>query len=229
MASPIGRLKSADPRPLAVQVHERISSDIIDGKFPPGSALVQEQVAAEYGVSRTPVRDALTQVAQEGLATLVPGQGYIVNGLTEQDVEDVFEVRYAMEALAARQACGRHSPIQLVRMGATVDELAALDPSDAQALFLMGRQFHSALVEPCPNAYLRSMLAAVWAHPIQRRITMTYRQGPEHQAKVAADHRRILDALKSNDPDTIVELLRYCHDPADHRPGPAAQGPPTTR
>jgi DNA-binding GntR family transcriptional regulator len=222
MGSLHGSVKGSDARPLAIQVHERISSDIIDGKFPPGSALVQEQVAAQYGVSRTPVRDALTQVAQEGLATLVPGQGYVVNDLTEKDVRDVYEVRYTLEALASRQACGRHSPAQLIRLRAMIDEFETLDPSDAQALFLMGSQFHAALIEPCPNDYLRSTLAAMWAHPIQRRITMTYRQGPHHQAKLADDHRRILEALKTNDPETIVEVLRYCHDPADERSGPGA-------
>lgn len=222
MASVTRTTKIGDVRPLAVQVHDRISSDIIDGKFPPGSALVQEQVAAQYGVSRTPVRDALTLVAQEGLATLVPGQGYIVNELSDQDVRDVYEVRYALESIASRQACGKHTPTQMVRLRAMVDEFETLDPSDAKGLFLMGMQFHAALIEPCPNNYLRSTLATMWGHPIQRRINMTYPQGPSHQTKLAADHRRIIEALKANDPDAIVEVLRTCHDPSDHRPRPDA-------
>lgn len=222
MASMPSTIRTGDPRPLAVRVYEQISSDIIDGKIAPGSALVQEQVAAQYGVSRTPVRDALTQITLEGLATLVPGRGYIVNDLTDQDVKDVYEVRYALEALAARQACGQHSPAQLVRLRAMIDEFETVDPSDAAGLFRMGRQFHTALIEPCPNEYLRTTLAAMWDHPIQRRITMTYRQGPEHQTKVARDHRRILEALKTNDPDTVTAVLRICHDPSDYRPGPAA-------
>ena len=211
-------VKTGDRRPLAVRVHEQISSDIIDGKIPAGSALVQEQVAAQYGVSRTPVRDALTQITLEGLATLVPGQGYIVNDLTAQNVKDVYEVRYTLEAMAARQACGGHSAQQLIRLRAMVDEFESLDPNDAAGLFEMGRQFHAALVEPCPNEYLRTTLAAMWDHPIQRRITMTYRQGREHQQNMARDHRRILEALNSNDADTVVEVLRFCHDPNDARP-----------
>lgn len=222
MASMPSTIRTSDPRPLAVRVYEQISSDIIDGKFAPGSALVQEQVAAQYGVSRTPVRDALTQITLAGLATLVPGHGYIVNELTDQDVKDVYEVRYTLEALAARQSCGKHSPGQLVRLRAMNDEFETIDPSDAVGLFALGRQFHTALIEPCPNEYLRSTLAAMWEHPIQRRITMTYRQGPEHQSKVARDHRRILEALTTNDPDTITEVLRICHDPSDYRPGASA-------
>ncbi|MET3174691.1 UNVERIFIED_ORG: DNA-binding GntR family transcriptional regulator [Arthrobacter sp. UYCu721] len=211
-------VKTGDRRPLAFRVYEQISSDIIDGKVPAGSALVQEQVAAQYGVSRTPVRDALTQIALEGLATLVPGQGYIVNDLTAQNIKDVYEVRYTLEAMAARQACGRHSPQQLIRLRAMVDEFESLDPNDAAGLFEMGRQFHAALAEPCPNEYLRTTLAAMWDHPIQRRITMTYRQGQEHQQNMARDHRHILEALNSKDADTVTEVLRFCHDPNDARP-----------
>ncbi|WP_427006193.1 GntR family transcriptional regulator [Pseudarthrobacter sp. H2] len=211
--------KTGDRRPLAVRVYEQISSDIIDGKIAPGSALVQEQVAAQYGVSRTPVRDALTQLTLEGLATLVPGQGYIVNDLTARDVKDVYEVRYTLEALAARQACGRHTATQLIRLRSMIDEFETLDPYDAAGLFETGRQFHAALIEPCPNQYLRTTLAAMWDHPIQRRITMTYRQGPEHQQNMARDHRRILEALKIHDADTVTEVLRFCHDPNDARTG----------
>lgn len=110
-----------DTRPLAVRVHEQIASEIVSGSLKPGTALVQEQVAAQYGVSRTPVRDALALVAMEGLATLVPGSGYVVNDLTAQDVQNVFEVRYHLEQLAMAQAMGRHSPAQLVRLRALID------------------------------------------------------------------------------------------------------------
>lgn len=199
-----------DARPLAVRVYDRICSDIINGTLPAGTPLVQEQIAAQYGVSRTPVRDALTQLSMEGLATLVPGRGYVVNDLTDQDVKNLYEVRYTLEALAARQACGHHTSQQLVRLRALVDEYETVDPSDAEELYRLGLKFHTALVEPCPNQYLQTMLAGIWVHPIQRRINMTYSQGPDLQAKVARDHRRVLDALADNDAETMVELLHGC-------------------
>lgn len=211
----------SDARPLAERVYEQISSEIIEGHIAPGTALVQEQVATQYGVSRTPVRDVLTRLTHEGLATLVPGHGYVVNDLTDQDVSDVYEVRHVLETLAARKACGTHTPLQLLRLRGLVDESALLDPLDAHGLFQLSRQFHMALVEPCANDYLRSVLESVWNHPIQRRITMTYTQGPEHQAKVVSDHRRILAALTANDADTVAEVLRVCHDPSDRRTGPS--------
>lgn len=204
-----------DARPLAERVHDQIATHIVDGTLKPGTALVQEQVAAQYGVSRTPVRDALTQVAMEGLATLVPGRGYVVNDLTTQDVSNVFEVRYHLEQLALTQAIGKHTPAQLVRLKALIDEFETLDATDAEEQFRLGKEFHLKLIESCPNAYLRETLASIWEHPIQRRITRAYALGPEHQAAVASEHRNILAGLDSGELDSIILALGRCHDPGD--------------
>lgn len=204
-----------DTRPLAVQVHARISAEIVDGTLKPGTALVQEQVAAQYGVSRTPVRDALAQVAMEGLATLVPGSGYVVIDLTAQDVHNVFEVRYALERLAIEQALGKHTPAQLIRLRALIDEFETVEADDVEEQFRLGKEFHLKLIEPCPNRYLCETLGNIWAHPIQRRITRAYQIGSEHQADIAREHREILAALPIDDMETIVRVLRYCHDAGD--------------
>lgn len=204
-----------DVRPLAVRVYEQISADIISGTIEPGSALAQETVAAQYGVSRTPVRDALTQLTLEGLTTLVPGKGYIVNQLDEREIENVYEVRYALESLAVQRAAGAYTPQQLVRLKGLIDETEIVDPADSAELFRLGRAFHLALVEPSGNDYLRGVITSIWNHPIQHRITLTYRQGPEHQAKVIHDHRRILQALKDQDIARAVEVLAHCHDVRD--------------
>lgn len=207
-----------DARPLAVRVHEQIASEIVSGSLKPGTALVQEQVAAQYGVSRTPVRDALAQIAMEGLATLVPGSGYVVNDLTSQDVHNVFEVRYHLEQLAMTQAMGRHSPAQLVRLRALIDEFETVESTDAEEQFRLGKEFHLGLIDPCPNQYLRDTLGSIWGHPIQRRITRAYQLGPEHQASIAQAHRDILEALPAGDLETIIRVLGYCHDAGDIDP-----------
>lgn len=204
-----------DARPLAVRVHEQIASEIVDGTLKPGTSLVQEQVAAQYGVSRTPVRDALAQVAMEGLATLVPGSGYVVNDLTSQDIHDVFEVRHALEQLAIQQALGCHTPTQLVQLRALIDEFETLDAADAEEQFRLGKAFHLKLIEPCPNQYLCETLNSIWEHPIQRRITRAYALGAEHQASIASQHREILQALPLGELETITRVLGRCHDPGD--------------
>lgn len=203
-------MAGSDNRPLAAQVYDRICADIVDGTMPPGAPLAQEQIAAKYGVSRTPVRDALVQVAADGLATAVPGQGYVVNELTDHDVHNVYEVRQALEVLAATQACGLHTPRQLVRLKSLIDEYETVDHADVEELFRLGIAFHSALVEPCPNTYLLKLLADVWVHPVNRRISRTLHYTQEQQATVANDHRQILDALSRNEPGAMAEILAGC-------------------
>lgn len=204
-----------DVRPLAVRVYEQMSTDIIRGAIESGTALTQETVAAQYGVSRTPVRDALTQLTLEGLTTLVPGKGYIVNQLNEREIENVYEVRYALESLAVQRAAGSYTPQQLVRLKGLIDETETVDPTDSAELFRLGRAFHLALIDPSDNDYLRGVITSIWNHPIQHRITLTYRQGPEHQAKVVNDHRNILQALKDQDGSRAIEVLAHCHDVKD--------------
>ncbi|MFD1211944.1 GntR family transcriptional regulator [Arthrobacter sp. GCM10027362] len=204
-----------DLRPLAVRVYEQLSADIIHGVIKPGTALAQEQVAAQYGVSRTPVRDALTQLTLEGLTSLVPGRGYLVNELDDREVENVFEVRYALESLAVRRAIGSYTPQQLLRLGSLVDETEITDPADTEEMFRLGRAFHLDLVAPCGNDFLVGVLTSIWKHPIQQRITLTYRHGAGHRAKVVSDHRGIVQALKDKDADKAVGILRHCHDVSD--------------
>ncbi|MDJ0356228.1 GntR family transcriptional regulator [Paenarthrobacter sp. PH39-S1] len=204
-----------DVRPLAVRVYEHISGDIVSGVLPAGTALIQEQVAAQYSVSRTPVRDALTQLTLENLTTLVPGRGYIVNQLDDREIANVFEVRYALETLAVRRTCGVYTPQQLIRMNSLVEETAIIDPADSLEIFRLGRAFHIALMEPSGNDFLVNVLTSIWNHPVQKRITLTYRQGATYLAKVVHDHRGILQALRDNDAVAAVEVLSRCHDVSD--------------
>lgn len=206
---------SNNGRPLAIHVYDRLSADIIRGALEPGAALSQETVAVRYGVSRTPVRDALTRLTLEGLTTLVPGRGYIVNRLNDREIENVYDVRYALESLAVHRAIGSYTPQQLVRLRSLIDETEIVDPQDSAELFRLGRAFHLALIEPAGNDYLCGVLTSIWNHPIQHRITLTYRQGPDHQAKVVSDHRNILQALTDQDSKCAVDVLARCHDVKD--------------
>lgn len=216
---------SAEPtigQPLATRVYELLSQDIIAGRLAPGTPLVQEQLAARYEVSRTPVRDALSQLTNDGLALQVTGRGYFVNDLSRNDISDVFEVRYSLESLALRKAIGRHTPRHLARLRALVEESRLLSPGDSVGLFKLSAEFHLVLLEPCGNAYLLDVLTGVWDHPIQRRITLTYRQGRQHQDRIVADHESLIRAVREGDLELALQILRACHDPEDARGAPLA-------
>lgn len=196
-----------DPRPLSEHVYEHLRDQIVNGELKADSKVHQEAVAAELGVSRTPVREALSRLAQEDLVTLVPGNGYLVNELLEEDVSNVYEVRQSLEVSAARLACRHHNRLSVARLEVLVEEMMAADPSDATVQFELNRRFHYALNEPCGNPLMLKMIDGLWDHPIHRRITSAYIHGGDNTAETVAEHRLIVDAVRAKDEDLLVEVM----------------------
>lgn len=194
-----------DGRPLPLRVYEVVRDMIVEGELEADAKLVQEQLAEQLGVSRTPVRDALGRLANEGLVTWLPGGGYVVNDLTVQDVMQVYQVRQSLELLGVRLACGRHGPAQLSRLRALVEEMAAEDP-DSPAQFDLNRRFHYALIEPCGNDLLLQMIDGLWDHPVNRRITRSYQHEPGQVQRMVDEHRQIIEAAAAKDVERLVGL-----------------------
>ena len=195
-----------DPRPLTVRVYERVRDSIVTGQIEPNTQLVQEQVAEALGVSRTPVRDALLQLAHEGLVTRISGGGYLVNDLAEQDIHDIFEVRQGLESLAVRLSFGRHTPGQLTLLRALVDDMAELAADPGAPWFELNRDFHVALIAPCTNRALISILGELWNKPVNRLITRQYVSDPRHIHRMIAEHRALVEAAASTDADAMNAL-----------------------
>src|SRR3954451_16460476 len=93
--------------PLAQIVGDRIRSRILNGKFLPGSRLVERDLAAEFQVSRSPVREALRNLDKEGLVEKLPTRGIIVKALTRREIFEIFDIREALEGMASRGAAQR--------------------------------------------------------------------------------------------------------------------------
>ncbi len=195
-----------DTRPLSVRVYERLRDAIVSGSLAADTALVQEQLAATLGVSRTPVRDALSRLAHDDLVTWLPGSGYLVNALQSSDVAEVYQVRQALETLALRLACGRHDQAQLARLTAAIEDMDAADPADAAAQFELNRKFHISLIEPCGNDLLLRMLDGLWDHPVNRRITRSYVRDGGNVPLMVSEHRAILDAARLADAELLIRL-----------------------
>lgn len=198
-----------DGRPLPVQVYEQLRDLIVDGELAADSQLVQEQVAESMGVSRTPVRDALNRLVHEGLVTWLPGQGYLINGLTDQEIVEVFQVRRALEMEATRLAAGRHDAAAISRLRALIEEMAVADPEDAALLFDLNRRFHRALVTPCGNKLLLNMLDTLWNHPVNRRITRSYLHGAGSSARMIEEHRELLEAAATHEGERMLALTEH--------------------
>ncbi len=196
-----------DPRPLSERVYETLRDRIVTGDLPADTQVRQEQVAEDLGVSRTPVREALSRLVQEELVTLVPGNGYLVNDLSDEDINHVFEVRLSLELTAARLAFSRHNSVTIAGLHALIDEMASADAADASAQFELNRQFHRALNEPCGNPLLMKIVDGLWDQPINRRITKAYLRGGQNTAAMIQEHRAIVDAVDESDGERFLLLV----------------------
>ena len=99
----------------------QLRDDILKGRFEPGESLVELKLAAHYGVSRTPVREALRQLELEGLVRYLPNRGVLVEGITAEDVEDIFVIREHLETLVANWAAQRVQPEEIRKMQEVLD------------------------------------------------------------------------------------------------------------
>lgn len=198
-----------DSRPMPVRIYERLRDHIVLGELAEDSHLVQEQVAEALGVSRTPLRDALNRLAHEGLVTWIPGTGYVVNGLAEQDIVEVYQVRSNLEVMATRLAVGKHAPALISRLNTLIEEMAAADPEDASRQFELNRQFHRTIVEPCNNRLLLKMLDGLWDHPVNRRITRSYVHDAANVELMVKEHRDMLAAAADADEERLVALTEH--------------------
>jgi DNA-binding GntR family transcriptional regulator len=192
---------------LSTQVYRELREAICDQRIPPRQRLVQNALADQLGISRTPVRDALSRLVQEGLVDPAPVRGgFIVREFTPHEVLEIYDVRLALEPVAARGACGRHSGTQLAEMR---DLNAAIEAEPADSVshgYELNERFHALVIQPSDNEIMKRMLAQLWQMPSALR--MYHFQASEHEREVTvSEHEGILGALAEGDADLLVELI----------------------
>lgn len=191
---------------LRAIVFSNLEQDIINGEYQPGDSLSELMLSQKYGVSRTPVREALRQLELEGLVRLIPNKGATVVGVSEKDIDDIYTVRIRIEGLAAR----------LCAENATDDELQALEKLvDLQEFYLLkGKtdplwqldgEFHNNIFEGSRNRPLRSMLSSFHSY-IGRARSLSMRSA-DRAAKSVEEHRAILKAIAAHDGDRAEQLM----------------------
>jgi len=197
----------AEPDPVRRSLRETaygaLKARIIGLDLHPGQRLVERDIAAELGVSRVPLREALHQLESEGLVVLVPRRGALVAPFTRADVEHLFEVRESVEVLAFRLAALKRSDADLERMAAAVDAARdALARRDDAATAAANAGFHAAVVQACGNPLLRSMLA-----PLDARVRWLFHLTKQRDTREQCEeHAAMLAAIRAQDADAVAEL-----------------------
>ncbi|HEX4419633.1 MAG TPA: GntR family transcriptional regulator [Kofleriaceae bacterium] len=179
---------------------------IINNLLAPGERLTEVALAARLGVSRTPVREAFSQLEREGLVTVLPRVGVFVREVTARDVEETYTVRAALEALAVELATQRRTPLGTAQLDAVLADMAAAVGAANEVEYTAALdRFYAVVMALADNATLQATHHSLLG-PVRRlrRIAMTH---PGRMESSYAQSVRIRDAIASGDPRG-PELMR---------------------
>jgi DNA-binding GntR family transcriptional regulator len=193
------------PRTIAGQVAERLKAEILAGERVAGSRLRQVEIAGRYGVSTTPVREALATLQREGLVQHHPQRGAVVFLPSVEDLRHHYEIRAALESLAAAKAAERFDGAWLPPLAAMLDEMASDPP--AGAYIALNQRFHTTLYEHAARPQLVTMIASL--RDASSAYLHIYRAADDFPARrLDAEHREILAACVARDPHRAAAATR---------------------
>ena len=195
-----GRLER--PRSLRDQVYDRLRAAILSGELAAGAPIIEAEIAATLGASRTPIREAMRRLETEGMLEPRGARGSVVRELKRDEVECIFEIREALEALAARRAARRMSE----QDAAGLEQLIALMRKHAENSGEMERldtEFHDRILSLADGNRLKRMLGDLRADILPWRFIALATS--ERRAATADEHSAMLAAMRSRKEDAIVE------------------------
>jgi DNA-binding GntR family transcriptional regulator len=182
---------------------------ILHGDFPPGARLGEVELAERLGVSRTPVREALTRLAAEGLVEIAPNRGAKVSSWSVAELEAVFDLRAVLEPRITALAVPRADEEDIAALDSLAREMAEIGnpgpDQDLDALVLLNREFHGRLVTLAESPALAAALAGVVHAPIVLRNFHTYDDAALRRS--LAHHIEIVAALQARDPDWAAAVM----------------------
>jgi len=188
---------------LKDRVAATLRKAILYGGIKPGQQLKQENIASQLGISRMPVREALTQLENEGLIKNIPYKGCTVCTFTAEDIKEIYQVRKVLEGYATELATLNMTAADIAKLEDLMAQLKqCIDDDDIDSYAAWDQQFHNTIFEKAANKRLYQIIQNIWksfpmylAYSIPQRIRRSY----EEQS-------RILDAIRSGDSGKAAQL-----------------------
>jgi len=204
----VKRMRSADLKaPLHARAYESIKAKIISLGFRPGEYLNEAQVSKLLKIGRTPVHQALNRLMLEGMVEVIPRKGIIVKAVSLNDVLEMIDVRIINETCCARLAASRAQEHDIAELTRILDESEKqASASDTNRQMLLDREFHSVLSRAAGNVVLADLMRTL--HDRSLRFWFISLRDPAHHVAVKQEHRAILDAIRSRDPEAASEAVR---------------------
>jgi DNA-binding GntR family transcriptional regulator len=195
-AHPRRRSRPASP-------YERLTQAILTGEIAPGEPLVEAALSDWYKVSRTPVREALTRLEQDGLLQRT-SRGLVVRERSPEEILDIYEIRIVLEATSARVAALRRTTLDLITLRRIADQLARVDTSDENEMASANREFHLAVWRASHNDSLVDLLSRLNLHLLRYPAT-TLSQPGRWEASLA-EHAELIEAIDQQNPVRAADL-----------------------
>lgn len=197
---------------VAARICAAVKAQIIDGRLPPGARITEQQLAAEFNTSRTPVREALRQLVADGFALFKPNSGTVVRQWSPQQLREIFDLRVLVEteiASHAAQRIGDAGVAELLRLQDQIEAQGA-DTSEANTARIgrLNRDFHRQIALASQNERLVTMLASTIEMPIVQQTFRRY--SPRQLARSFGHHRELIDAFVARD-SAWAKSVMSCH------------------
>lgn len=197
--------------PLRQQVLDELRRAIIEGELSPGARLIERDLCARLGVSRTVIREVLRQLESEGLVGMIPNRGPVVRALSLDEARELYAIRAVLEGLAARIFVTQASGEQTQRLLATVAEVeAAYADGDARKVIAAKQRFYAVLFEAARGEVLAAMTASLHARIARwRALGLTHpERSPDRSAQSVAALKGLAQAIVARDAERAERLAR---------------------
>lgn len=193
-------------QPLREQVISALRQSIMEFRLKPGQRLVERELIEALGVSRTTVREALRELASEGLITVVPQRGAMVSAPTEEEALDFYDVRASLEALIVERFVDRASPSQVMRFGAAVESFAELAGAGGTITEMLAAKdvMFEVLLQGAGSQALRHIIDGIQVRV--RILRATSMSGPDRVAKSVEELRAVARAIAAHNGVLAAEL-----------------------
>ena len=200
---------SLSPRALYEEVAELLRQRIFARELPPGSWIDELRIAEAYGISRTPLREALKVLATEGLVTMKVRRGAYVTEVSERDLADVYHLLGLLESDAAAAVAERATPAQMLELQALHAELEASglpEQADRDRFLDVNERFHMCLLDLADNRWRRQMVLDLRKVMKLNRHNSLLKAGRIQES--LAEHRALMAALAAQDPETTRQRMQ---------------------
>ncbi|SDB17978.1 GntR family transcriptional regulator [Eubacterium oxidoreducens] len=193
--------------PLRDVVFKTLREAIFKGDLKPGERLMEVQLAEQLGVSRTPIREAIRKLELEGMAVTMPRRGAVVAKMTEKDMEDVLQIRRALDELSVTIACEQISMSQMKLLEEAQKNFEEkIEHGDMKEITNADVEFHDIIYQSTGNDRLWQIMKGFGEQMYRYRVE--YLKERENYPTLVEEHRQIVEGLKRRDKHAVVEIMR---------------------